>query len=289
MNIVLHLHPDKTKVENVLPELIKYLNSNRHEIHINSKDNSIYNDLGFPTLNQQEDYKGIDLIISVGGDGTFIGASRNIVGTEIPILGLHLGGLGFLAEVLVNNFHEKLDEFFAGKYKIETRKILEAEVEYSTHTEKHFAINDILVHRSETMGMCRIDTYVDDDFLNTYRGDGLILSTPSGSTAYNMSAGGPIVLPHLDIVTLTPVCPHSLSARPVIIGSNQVVTFDPESSQKKIDLDIDGQLKISLKDVIKVKIKLSSSALKVVRFSDYSFFRTLQKKLSWGVDKRNEK
>ena len=289
MKIVLHLHPDKSKVKAVLLDLISFLEANGHVILINSKNVNSYSDINLPMINSKSDYSEVDLIISVGGDGTFIGASRNVVGTEIPILGLHLGGLGFLAEVLINNFHVKLNEFFAGNYKIETRKILEAEVEYATYTKKYYAINDIIVHRSETMGMCKIDTFVDDEFLNTYRGDGLIISTPSGSTAYNMSAGGPIVLPQLDIVTLTPICPHSLSARPIIIGNDQVVTFDLESSHKKIDLDIDGQQKISLMDVTKVNIKLSPDSLKVVRFSDYSFFRTLQTKLNWGVDKRDEK
>ncbi|MBN2279458.1 MAG: NAD(+)/NADH kinase [Candidatus Marinimicrobia bacterium] len=289
MKIVLHLHPERLKVELVLFKLVNFLRSKGHQIYINSKDNTVFSDINLPKIQDARDYDGTDLVISIGGDGTFIGASRNLVGTDIPILGLHLGGLGFLAEVLVENFQEKLREFFAGKYRTETRKILEAEVHFQKHEEKHYAINDFLIHRSETMGMCTIDTYVDDDYLNTYRGDGLIISTPSGSTAYNMSAGGPIVLPHLDIMTLTPVCPHSLSARPLIIGNNQLVTFNLESNHKKIDLDIDGQFKISLARVKKINIKISDKSLKVIRFKDYSFFRTLQTKLNWGVDKRNHK
>ncbi len=159
---------------------------------------------------------------------------------------------------------------------------------YKDHTEKYQSINDVLINRHETMGMCKFVTYVDNEYLNTYRGDGLIVSTPSGSTAYNMSAGGPIISPHLDIITLTPVCPHSLSTRPVIIGGNQTVTFELQKSRKTIALDIDGQKRILLDKVIRVHIKNSESFLNIVRFNDYSFFRTLQTKLNWGVDPRNK-
>ncbi len=290
MNVLLHLHPERAKVEAVLPGLLKYLESAGHKVYLCNDDKSLCAGFNVIHIDHLSECKKllIGLAISVGGDGTFIGAARVIAGTDIPILGLHMGGLGFLAEVLLENFEDKLNQFFAGNYTIEQRKILQAKILYANHTEVVNSINDILIHRNETMGMCKFETYVDKDFLNTYRGDGLIVSTPSGSTAYNISAGGPIVLPQLDVITLTPVCPHSLSARPVIIGGKQVITFDLTQNRKQIALDIDGQRRINLNDAKEVHITNSQKTLKVVRFSDYSFFKTLQTKLNWGVDKRNE-
>ncbi len=290
MKISLHLHPERIKVKAILPGIIDYLNVNGHQVFICKKDRNLCRNYDVTLLENIEECVSIpvDLVISIGGDGTFIGAARLIAGTEIPIIGMHSGGLGFLAEVLLENFETKLNEFFKGHYSIEKRKILETEIVYPNHSKKYNSINDILIHRNQTIGMCKFITYVDGDFLNTYRGDGLIISTPSGSTAYNMSAGGPIILPHLDIITLTPICPHSLSARPIIIGGGQVVSFQLEKNQNVLALDIDGQERVLLESAIKVNIKNSSHSLNVVRFDDYSFFKTLQTKLNWGVDKRNE-
>ncbi|MFP4548075.1 MAG: NAD(+)/NADH kinase [Fidelibacterota bacterium] len=290
MKISLHLHPERKKVKTILPGIIDYLNVNGHQVFICEKDRNLCRNYDVILLKGIEECVSIpvDLVISIGGDGTFIGAARLIAGTEIPIIGLHSGGLGFLAEVLLENFETKLNEFFKGHYSIEKRKILETEIVYPNHSKKYNSINDILIHRNQTIGMCKFITYVDGDFLNTYRGDGLIISTPSGSTAYNMSAGGPIILPHLDIITLTPICPHSLSARPIIIGGDQVVSFQLEKNRNVLALDIDGQERVLLESAIKVNIKNSSHSLNVVRFDDYSFFKTLQTKLNWGVDKRNE-
>ncbi len=290
MKIGLQLHPNKNKVKKILPKLLNFLSAKNHEVFIVDNDLKFYKDLKVNLINSIDEFISIpiDLMISIGGDGTYIGASRNVIGTNIPIMGVHLGGLGFLAEVLIENFENKLNDFFEGKYRIEQRKILETEMIYKDHTEKYQSINDVLINRHETMGMCKFVTYVDNEYLNTYRGDGLIVSTPSGSTAYNMSAGGPIISPHLDIITLTPVCPHSLSTRPVIIGGNQTVTFELQKSRKTIALDIDGQKRILLDKVIRVHIKNSESFLNIVRFNDYSFFRTLQTKLNWGVDPRNK-
>lgn len=290
MKISLHLHPERTKVKKILPGIIEYLQQNGHQVFICKKDYNLCREYSVSLLEKIEECVSIpaDLVISIGGDGTFIGAARIIAGTNIPIIGLHSGGLGFLAEVLLENFQTKLDDFFNGNYTIEKRKILETEIVYQNHAKKYNSINDILIHRNETMGMCKFITYVDGDLLNTYRGDGLIISTPSGSTAYNMSAGGPIISPHLDIITLTPICPHSLSARPIIIGGNQVITFQLEKNENILALDIDGQERVLLDSAVQVNIKNSPHSLDVVRFEDYSFFKTLQTKLNWGVDKRNE-
>lgn len=290
MKIGLKLHPDKTKVEKVLPKILKFLRPNDNEIFISENYEEYAKEYNLHILRNDENFssKAIGLLISIGGDGTYIGAARGLAGTEIPILGIHLGGLGFLAEVLIENFETKMNDFFAGNYKVEKRKILEAEIIYENYCDKYYSINDILINRSESMSMGKYVTYVDGEYLNTYRSDSLIVSTPSGSTAYNLSAGGPIISPQLDVITLTPVCPHSLSARPMIIGGDQVITFDLQNSYREIALDIDGQERVFIKDAEKVIIRNSDSWLNIVRFNDYSFFHTLQTKLNWGIDKRNE-
>lgn len=290
MKIGLKLHPDKQRVQKVLPGVLKFLAKKKCQLFVTENYQEYHDERNIFSLKNKERFSsiGVDLVISIGGDGTYIGAAREIAGSEIPIMGIHLGGLGFLAEVLLENFKEKIESFLSGNYKIAKRKILEAEIVYQNFCEKYYSINDILINRNESMSMGKFVTYVDGEYLNTYRSDSLIVSTPSGSTAYNLSAGGPIISPHLDVITLTPVCPHSLSARPMIIGGDQVITFDLKNSYKEIALDIDGQERISIKDAEKVIIRNSSSWLNIVRFEDYSFFHTLQTKLGWGLDRRNE-
>lgn len=290
MNIALQIHPNKNKVDCILPNLIKFLTDNQCKVFVLDNDKEFFSSFDVILLDDVEEFmtNSIELLMSVGGDGTYIGAAKKIVGYNVPILGLHMGGLGFLAEVLIENFENKLKDFFRGKYRIEQRKILEAEIAYLDKKKKYNCINDLLINRHENMSMAKFVTYVDGDYLNTYRGDGVIISTPAGSTAYNMSAGGPIISPQLDVITLTPVCPHSLSARPVIIGGNQAVTFYLADSKNRIALDIDGQERIYLDNALEVNIRNSNASLNIVRFQDYSFFHTLQTKFNWGVDPRNK-
>jgi NAD+ kinase len=290
MKIGLKLHPDRKKVSPVLPEILSVLANECERIFVPESYKKFADGKQVFVMEKGENFTAhdIDLLISIGGDGTYIGAARSIAGTDIPILGIHLGGLGFLAEVLPHKFKEKIRDYFSGNYKIEKRKILEAEIVFNDYCKKYYCINDILINRNESMSMGKFVTYVDGEYLNTYRGDSLIISTPSGSTAYNLSAGGPIISPHLDVITLTPVCPHSLSARPIILGGDQIITFDLKSSHRELALDIDGQERIAIKEAKKVIVRNSRSWLNIVRFDDYSFFHTLQTKLNWGVDKRNE-
>jgi len=290
MRIGIVLHPKKKTIAKFLPQIIDYLLENNHQLIMSDdiEHDFIINHSSIKLLKSTEIKNNIDLMFSIGGDGTFLGGARLIADTNIPILGIHLGDLGFLAEITIDNYKERLTSFFNGNYLIEDRSVLEGIVNFKNNEEKYYAFNELLISRGNIMGMTKIRTFIDGEYLNTYRGDGVIVATPSGSTAYNLSAGGPIINPDLNVFVISPVCPHSLSARPVIISDKQVVSFDCNSIPQKVALVIDGHNRISLKKATKLTIKKAGFYLRIIRFKEDTFFKTLQTKLHWGIDKRGK-
>ncbi|HMA62588.1 MAG TPA: NAD(+)/NADH kinase [bacterium] len=288
MKIGLQLHPDIKKSRNVLMEILDFLVNSGHQIYISEQVAEHYKplieDINYTT--PEECISAIDVMLSIGGDGTFLGGLRMIRGTNIPILGIHLGGLGFLADLSTENYKERLKALFAGEYHIEERYSLEAKLIPAQDEEKYWGTNEFHIDKGNVMNMIKIRTFVDNEYLNTYRADGLLISSPTGSTAYGLSAGGPIISPGLDVISISPICPHSLSARPVIISGEQEVEIDSSQFNDDESLVIDGFQRVSLKEVNKVVIKRSSDTFKIIRFEDESFFQTLRKKLNWGVDSR---
>jgi NAD+ kinase len=288
MKIGLYLHPRLDAASEVLRNLIQFLQEQGHDLYIpDYQDGDLLRQFpGLIQLAPNAIAAEVETMFSIGGDGTFLGAAHLMVRQGKPVLGIHLGGLGFLADVTVENFKERLSDFFDGKYRVEERRVLRAVVEFERRQEEYLAFNDFVIDKGRSLSMIKIRTHVDDEYLNTYRADGLIISTPTGSTAYSLSAGGPIIAPHLNVVTISPICPHSLSARPVLLSGDQKVRIDCRDFGSDVALVVDGQKSIALREATRVSIMKADLSLKIVRFEGDSFFQTLRTKMNWGLDAR---
>lgn len=288
MKIGLHLHPHYKTISKALPEIVDFLIDKKQRIFLPELardyiriDNPLVEYLAAEKIPEQ-----VDAMFSVGGDGSFLGASRLMAKTGKPVLGIHLGGLGFLADVSMENYRKRLTAFLEGDYKIEERSVLNAEITFTDRRETHFAFNDFVIDKGHVLTMIKIRTYVDDDYFNTYRSDGLIIATPTGSTAYSLSAGGPIVCPNLQVIVISPICPHSLSARPVVLSDSQTVQIDCTELNSDVSLIIDGQNRIPLGKAEKINIQKADFSLRIVRFKGDTFFETLRSRMNWGLDVR---
>lgn len=225
-----------------------------------------------------------DLIISLGGDGTILKMARVSGRYQTPILGVNLGKLGFLAEVSLDEIDTCVDELLEGKYFLEDRMMLEAT---SRGLGKSFvALNDIVVEKYGTSRVFAFETSVNDEYLATYAADGIIFSTPTGSTAYSLANGGPIVVPTSTVVTINPICPHTLTARPVIVPADSLIRVSVQNPSHKVHVTADGQLEKLFTSPVEVTIRKAPFSARLVKRLGTSYYDVLRKKLNWGGDVR---
>jgi NAD+ kinase len=228
--------------------------------------------------------KTCDMLVSLGGDGTILRFARLLAGTKIPILGINLGKLGFLAEVPLDEMDKCFDEILRGEYSIETRMMLESK---GNGMKLPFtALNDIVVSKFGASRVMDIEAHVNNDFLGTFTGDGIIISTPTGSTAYALANGGPIVTPANHSITISPICPHTLTARPVIVPDDSVIVLKVSSKVARIQLSADGQLERQLPSPATVTVNKAPFAARLVKRKNTSYYELLRKKLHWARDGR---
>lgn len=220
-----------------------------------------------------------DFLISLGGDGTLISLCRRSFAYNKPVLGIHAGQLGFLTDIQTDEISTFMDDFFKGNYRIDTRMMLDVSLHVNQKVEKLVAFNDIVFSRSKISHMTTIKAYVDGVMFNSYYGDGLIVSTPTGSTAYNLSAGGPVVYPLTEALILTPISPHSLTQRPLVLPVDFVVSF--KSSDDTV-IVVDGQETYKMSDVDFVSVKIAERGARLIHSLDRNYFDVLKKKLHWG-------
>ncbi len=226
-----------------------------------------------------------DLIISLGGDGTMLTTAFNAHKFDKPVLGINLGKLGFLVEANVSHLDLVLESIKNQKYSIEERMIIEGEC-LNNNSDKMIAINDIVIDKGAYPKMIELTVWVDDEYVTTFTADGLIVATPTGSTGYSISVGGPIVNPQADVITLSPISPHSLTIRPIVLPSKSQIVIKADSLYKDLKVNCDGQRSYSFSPPIELKISKSQKALKLVHTSITTYFDTLRKKLLWGIDTR---
>lgn len=226
-----------------------------------------------------------DVALSVGGDGTLLNTASKIGDKNIPILGINIGRLGFLVDISDDNLLEALQDVIDGNYKIEERTLLHVKTSDGTVLENPYALNEVAVLKQDISSMIAINTIVNEEAVHTYEGDGLLVSTPTGSTAYSLSTGGPIVAPQAKSFILSPVASHSLNVRPLIIPDNWVIELDVFSRTHSYMLAVDGYSK-TLCDKTKLRIKKADYTIRLIKQHDHTFFDTLKNKLMWGVDKR---
>ncbi len=226
-----------------------------------------------------------DMVISVGGDGTFLKAANKVGDKNIPILGINTGRLGFLADISPEEMDATFEEIHAGQYTVEERSVLQLTCEGKTLAIEPYALNEIAVLKRDTSSMIAIRTAINGAYLTTYQADGLVISTPTGSTAYSLSVGGPIIVPHSGTMAITPVAPHSLNVRPIVIRDDWEITLDVESRSHNFLVAIDGYNE-ACEDTTRLTIHKAPYSVKVVKRYNHVFFDTLRTKMMWGADKR---
>ncbi|MGL5272766.1 MAG: NAD kinase [Phocaeicola sp.] len=226
-----------------------------------------------------------DIVISLGGDGTFLKAASKVGQREIPILGINTGRLGFLADTSPNEIEQSLEDIYNGNYKIASRSVLKLLCNGQVLKGNPYALNEIAILKRDSSSMIAIHASIDGSYLNTYQADGLIISTPTGSTAYSLSVGGPIMVPQSKTISITPVAPHSLNVRPIVINDEWEVTLDVESRSHNFLIAIDGRSE-TCKQGSKLTIQKANYVVKVVQRCNHTFFQTLRDKMMWGMDGR---
>ena len=279
----------QAKKSTSIEKILDYLAQKGAEIYV---ENAYYE---FLTRSQHIDVKAagvfedynfdVDYVISMGGDGTFLKAASRVGAKGTPIIGVNMGRLGFLADVLPGEVEAALDSLYAGECQIEEHVVIQVEAEGGVLAGNPFALNDIAVLKRDDASMISIRTQVDGEFLVTYQADGLIVTTPTGSTAYNLSNGGPIIIPQSGSICLTPVAPHSLNIRPIVINDTAVITLDIESRSHNYLVAIDGRSE-RMTEETRLIIRKAPHSIKIVKQRNQRYFSTLREKLMWGADQR---
>jgi len=274
--------PIKETICSVVPPLIAWLHERKIEVLI---DNETQDCIGAvtPAVEREVMAGKVDLIVVLGGDGTLLSAARALGSHKVPILAVNLGGLGFLTSVTLDQLYPMLEQVLAGQHRTGERMMLEAEVLHSGKTsERHTALNDAVANKGALARMLDFDVSVDGEHVGRYRADGLIVATPTGSTAYSLAAGGPIIHPGLDAFVITPICPHMLTNRPLVIPDTSRVEIDFAAAEGPVYLTLDGQIGIQMEPTDRVLIRKSANKVALVRPPRKTYFEILRSKLRWG-------
>lgn len=238
------------------------------------------------SFSSNKELTNVDFFLSIGGDGTFLEAITYVRDSGIPMVGINSGRLGFLADIAQSGLEFSMEQLFAGKFILQPRSLLKLENSAGHFADFPFALNEFTVHKQDSSQMITVHVEVGGDLLNSYWADGLIVSTPTGTTAYSLSVGGPIITPGSANFVIAPIAPHNLAVRPVVISDHEVVTLWVEGRGGRYMASLDSRSVPFETDMI-WKISKSDFIINVLKFENQSFYETLRKKLHWGADKRN--
>jgi len=228
-----------------------------------------------------------DILIAFGGDGTILSAARMVGCSKKPILGVNMGKLGFMAEASLSDLEAIIGEIVRGEHRVEERMLLAGTL--SPDAKPFYALNDVVIDNSRSSRLIDIAVYVDDDYLVSYSGDGIILATPTGSTAYSLAAGGPIVAPTTGVILVQPISPHSLSARTVVVPDSSIIRISVEQHQYDARVTADGQQETTLTPPLTIEVRKANHGVKLIKRKDRSYYDVLREKLFWGSDIRTNK
>jgi NAD+ kinase len=224
-----------------------------------------------------------DLMLVLGGDGTMIAAARLMGDAEVPVLGINYGGLGYLAEFRIEELYSALESILEGDYRLDPRVMLDVElVREDESVTRNRVLNDVVINKSALARIIEIEAYLNKQFVNSFRADGLIVSTPTGSTAYNLSAGGPVIFPSMNAVVITPICPFTLSNRPIVVPDEATIELHLKTDHEDVALTLDGQVGFPLKVEDRVTIHKSETTFNLVQPANRNYFDVLRDKLRWG-------
>lgn len=233
-----------------------------------------------------ESLKDVDLIFSLGGDGTLLETVTFVKGTEIPIMGINTGRLGFLSNTPSDHIVEAIDAVFNGFYELDKRTLIELESDRDIFKGMNYGLNEFAITKRDTSSMIVVHTYIDGEYLNSYWADGLIVATPTGSTGYSLSVGGPVVIPHSSNFIISPVSPHNLNVRPLVVSDDCVISFEIEGRSKNFLVSLDSRSKV-VDATVQMAVKKCPHPVMLAALNGNNFLNTLRKKLNWGYDARN--
>lgn len=271
----------ESRARPLVERLLAWTSERGVETHLDKRESDPTGHAAHPAGENLADWA--DLIIVMGGDGTMLAAARTVGARGTPVLGVNFGTLGFLTEFTDNDLFPALDEIVAGRYEVDPRVVIEAEIERRGRVvERAMALNDVVVNKSAIARIIEIDCLIDGRFVTFYRADGLIVSTPTGSTAYNLSAGGPILIPSMGAFVLNPICPHTLTNRPLVVPDTVTIELAVRPSGEEVMATIDGQTGIKLAVSDCIRIRKSDAVFNVITPRDRNYFEVLRTKLRWG-------
>lgn len=273
---------NKPEAIRVVRELVQWLKDRQVESFIEPE---MAGHVSHPSLDREEMPLSADIAVVLGGDGTLLAAARTIQKRRIPILGVNLGGLGFLTAITLDELYPMLDNILRGDYRTDERMLLEAKVWRGDEVVDQFTVlNDVVINKGALARIIELKTNVNDEYLTTFRADGLIICTPTGSTGYSLSAGGPIVYPSLQSIIITPICPHTLTNRPIIVPQEATISVTLCSDEEEVLLTLDGQVGFRMEEADRVEIKKSEDYITLIRVPSKGYFEVLRTKLMWGGD-----
>jgi NAD+ kinase len=240
----------------------------------------------YQILKPNNQFSEIDFVISVGGDGTLLDTVCLVGPVQTPIVGINTGRLGFLATVAKEKIESAIEELLDGHYTIETRSLVSLHSDKKLFEGLNFGLNEFTIHKRDTSSMITVHTYINGQYLNSYWADGLIVATPTGSTGYSLSCGGPLIAPGARNFVITPVSPHNLNVRPIIVSDESEISFKIEGRSQKFLISLDSR-STAIDAKVELKLKKATFGAKLIKFSSYNYFDTLRYKLNWGFDMRN--
>ena len=274
--------PHGREVRPVIKELLEWLQGKDLEVCLDQDSAALVGQEG-QGCKKSELPARVDLLVVLGGDGTLLSMARLVGVRGIPILGVNLGALGFLTEIPLEELYITLEEALTGHYQFSERIMLTAHIHrQGERIAEYSVLNDVVINKGALARIIEIETYIDREYVTTYRADGLIISTPTGSTAYSMAAGGPIIFPSLQALVLTPICPHTLTNRPLVVPNGVSIEVILASEKEDVYLTLDGQVGFALRYRDVVEVKSAERSIKLIKSSHRSYYEVLRTKLKWG-------
>lgn len=241
---------------------------------------------GLSTFKRGDALRGVQFVLSIGGDGTLLDTVTYVGSQQIPILGIHTGRLGFLATITPERIAQAMDALFKGHFVIEERSLIRVDTDPEAFDGINFGLNEFSILKRDTSSMIVVHTYIDGEYLNSYWADGLVVATPTGSTGYSLSCGGPVMLPQTNNFIIAPVCPHNLNVRPLIVSDRSVISFEIEGRSNQFMLSLDSR-SVPVDAGIQIAVRRENFAVRLVKLNHVNFLSTLRSKLNWGLDRRN--
>ncbi len=280
----------KPKIFDLVKLLLKKLEDNNFEFFIGitaigKNEDKLTSIPSIKFVQDSELYSSCDIVLSIGGDGTMLQTAYEARNYRTPLLGVNFGKLGFLAEFDINNMDQFISDIKSKHYVIEERMALEA-ICKNGETDELFAINDVVIDKGRWPKMIEMTMKIDDEYVSTFSADGLIIATPTGSTGYSLSTGGPIITPKTDAIVISPISPHTLTMRPLVVSSRQTIEVTVESAYNSIQVNCDGQRVYDFKSPAVIKIRKSENPVRLVHTKSSEYFEILRSKLFWGLDVR---